>query len=1417
MRHPKETAFSLPEIAVALTILGILAVLVTPRAASFLVQARRGEAKVNLEHIKHLQAIYRVEHGSANSSAWEVGYTGAGTSKCDNTAAELFNPLGFNPKGCRSLRYSYYIDGTDYYAYGRSDHAGKWIYPDCEGGWTTKECGKKSGDLIRTSDSTSISVCRNIVEYCPTAHGGTPTPTPTTPTPTPTLCVSAGITCPTGKTLNTTRAGSTVAACCDCPDGSNIAGSCTCDNQVGTDKDTNSSVCRNAPNNGTWNGSETDLSKCCILPTPPKCSSLDLTRNNRDRNRDKDTDTFTNEIECYCPASSPKWDTTATPHPACAPTCDSLRTDGSRCISADYKGPPNSTVATNLSFKNTCCCPVGQHWDSDSSTCCVDADHDNNCDSCVAPKTGTPPTCVCPDIQPGDHSCEAWESWDTAASDCCSCSSGNVKVIGSDTVCCSTNTPTSCNGTWSFTGNKTNATCACTPYTCLGFTDCGSDQLKNPLPTINRTPTKELCCEAPNVPAPPEAPTCATFETRECTDTNTHKRAHLTWQNTDTSNPSQANCCKCIATEVTNDPAGLEVGINTKWCCKNQPSGADCAPPRKWHNTERSAPITAKYCECKCPNSKKFEGGQCVDTCKTIDAKDGVDCNNGSRKDESDQFTATIANFQTICCEAQDPLELKSCRAYVDDEQEKTGDEDGEGEEDGPLTPNAICGDGFLYGGAAVNDDTFEFNQAGDANADTENFTAFRNTCCRASSTPLQCSAYNLCGTRDKKEDATTYTTGNGAATCCCPTDKKNWVGGDTNKCQDRCSEWVAREKASDTSLSTNDEVCDHHQSSYTYITSKNNTLIPVGNDAKDFCCEQPSSSSCGDVPQQVCPAVDVGVLKRRGVSNSGNAKVISKNWDSSRSGSTANECCANKACSALDNLQDEDDSSIVYRLANNDKVVRKLKCQATAGVTWDDNGGNADLNGNRVGECDCPVSGQVFDYNTCTCGARQGCTDLSLSSSPTIAERYNKCRHDDNKIGGRFFVRWDFPNSRCLCLDNVGAIDSSKIFNYTSCQCNTTCDRYYTANREGSESKNQFCAKDIPDDDPHVDYTGHTYDSSANEASVIVNTGFVTTDTLPEAFKDTCCIHPGTPLDCENYPVTEEQACPTGQNPTTELITVTERIPANCCTNLCRDVPTTDSQRTACSATGNGCTWATSTTDTITNGCANCSTIKQWSWDSDTNTGACVCRGAKSDSDCKMEHQGDDNGVFWNTTSCKCECQTQADENGIKYDDTDNTATGLFCCPTGQIKHPSENRCCVADPDNPTQCHQGTPVQPFACCYLNGLSFVGLASQLLTNCCGGVNGGLGDTVCDGLRGLSTNLGIASGVCGNVGEHELIWRAYKEAKETANNICNRITHVSNIKNQRAADLVDAVKGNGMDACGSLPDTVCSPTGGGACQ
>ena len=769
MRHPKETAFSLPEIAVALTILGILAVLVTPRAASFLVQARRGEAKVNLEHIKHLQAIYRVEHGSANSSAWEVGYTGAGTSKCDNTAAELFNPLGFNPKGCRSLRYSYYIDGTDYYAYGRSDHAGKWIYPDCEGGWTTKECGKKSGDLIRTSDSTSISVCRNIVEYCPTAHGGTPTPTPTTPTPTPTLCVSAGITCPTGKTLNTTRAGSTVAACCDCPDGSNIAGSCTCDNQVGTDKDTNSSVCRNAPNNGTWNGSETDLSKCCILPTPPKCSSLDLTRNNRDRNRDKDTDTFTNEIECYCPASSPKWDTTATPHPACAPTCDSLRTDGSRCISADYKGPPNSTVATNLSFKNTCCCPVGQHWDSDSSTCCVDADHDNNCDSCVAPKTGTPPTCVCPDIQPGDHSCEAWESWDTAASDCCSCSSGNVKVIGSDTVCCSTNTPTSCNGTWSFTGNKTNATCACTPYTCLGFTDCGSDQLKNPLPTINRTPTKELCCEAPNVPAPPEAPTCATFETRECTDTNTHKRAHLTWQNTDTSNPSQANCCKCIATEVTNDPAGLEVGINTKWCCKNQPSGADCAPPRKWHNTERSAPITAKYCECKCPNSKKFEGGQCVDTCKTIDAKDGVDCNNGSRKDESDQFTATIANFQTICCEAQDPLELKSCRAYVDDEQEKTGDEDGEGEEDGPLTPNAICGDGFLYGGAAVNDDTFEFNQAGDANADTENFTAFRNTCCRASTLCIAYDSVECTGNNAHKtwDNTATYDANIGKTSCC--------------------------------------------------------------------------------------------------------------------------------------------------------------------------------------------------------------------------------------------------------------------------------------------------------------------------------------------------------------------------------------------------------------------------------------------------------------------------------------------------------------------------------------------------------------------------------------------------------------------------------------------------------------------------
>ena len=81
-------AFTLPELAVALTILGLLAVLVVPRAASFLVQARRGEAKVNLEHIKSLQAVYRVEHGSI-SSGWTVGYVGknkTNSKKCGETA-----------------------------------------------------------------------------------------------------------------------------------------------------------------------------------------------------------------------------------------------------------------------------------------------------------------------------------------------------------------------------------------------------------------------------------------------------------------------------------------------------------------------------------------------------------------------------------------------------------------------------------------------------------------------------------------------------------------------------------------------------------------------------------------------------------------------------------------------------------------------------------------------------------------------------------------------------------------------------------------------------------------------------------------------------------------------------------------------------------------------------------------------------------------------------------------------------------------------------------------------------------------------------------------------------------------------------------------------------------------------------------
>ena len=55
-------AFSLPELIVTLTLIGILTTLGVSRYNAYVAKARQAEAKVNLTHIASLQGIYRSQH-----------------------------------------------------------------------------------------------------------------------------------------------------------------------------------------------------------------------------------------------------------------------------------------------------------------------------------------------------------------------------------------------------------------------------------------------------------------------------------------------------------------------------------------------------------------------------------------------------------------------------------------------------------------------------------------------------------------------------------------------------------------------------------------------------------------------------------------------------------------------------------------------------------------------------------------------------------------------------------------------------------------------------------------------------------------------------------------------------------------------------------------------------------------------------------------------------------------------------------------------------------------------------------------------------------------------------------------------------------------------------------------------------------
>ena len=243
--------FSLVELMVAVGIIGILAVIAVPRYKSFLVQARRGEAKSNLSHLASLQEVYKVEHytyyqGAAMTGTEGVGYKDGDGNQglCNDPSIDvdqgLGNHLGFRPggttAGCRQLRYFYqFAANGNAMASAASDDKMKYIYPDCNGyGGGGEECGYGYGDALTMAMSGGKpEVCRNIAKYCPDGAAFAPTPPPPCPTscptgqamhPAPACCQPiCPATCPAGQAMHP------APACCQ---------PCSCAYQTGGDTQT---------------------------------------------------------------------------------------------------------------------------------------------------------------------------------------------------------------------------------------------------------------------------------------------------------------------------------------------------------------------------------------------------------------------------------------------------------------------------------------------------------------------------------------------------------------------------------------------------------------------------------------------------------------------------------------------------------------------------------------------------------------------------------------------------------------------------------------------------------------------------------------------------------------------------------------------------------------------------------------------------------------------------------------------------------------------------------------------------------------------------------------------------------------------------------------------------------------------------
>ena len=150
-------AFSLIELMVVTSILGVLVSFAVPRFLTFVARARMSEAINNLGIIDRLQHSYNLSYKmQGKDDVWYVKEkflgNGSTTDECIDDKDHLKNELGFRVEDCPSLRYDYSGSVTHDTAFNKEGH--QRIYIGCaeDDEWKLHRQGNKglehSIDLI---------------------------------------------------------------------------------------------------------------------------------------------------------------------------------------------------------------------------------------------------------------------------------------------------------------------------------------------------------------------------------------------------------------------------------------------------------------------------------------------------------------------------------------------------------------------------------------------------------------------------------------------------------------------------------------------------------------------------------------------------------------------------------------------------------------------------------------------------------------------------------------------------------------------------------------------------------------------------------------------------------------------------------------------------------------------------------------------------------------------------------------------------------------------------------------------------------------------------------------------------------------------------------------------------------------------